>query len=41
MVDLEQLGQQAQQASYTLGLLSTAQKSSVDRNGNGVNEPSR
>lgn len=26
MVDLEQLGQQAQQASYTLGLLSTAQK---------------
>ncbi len=29
MVDLEQLGQQAQQASYTLGLLSTAQKNQV------------
>lgn len=29
MVDLEQLGQQAQQASYTLGLLSTVQKNQV------------
>ena len=29
MADLEQLGQQAQQASYALGLLSTAQKNQV------------